>query len=173
MSATHENDNDEAAADRETARCRQNRRPSVQFIDKNLSRRRSSGNEKPASAQPQRLSSINSNYEVDPNDIDHLQQYSTQLSFRKSNNRFFLLRFFFSKTQSLSQNRTNCLSFFLATASDSDSDADDQTTINIRELEHVSFNYRMDSFVYVKCCCCSFYFIEKCAWFYGLCRTTY
>lgn len=81
MSATHENDNDEAAADRETARCRQNRRPSVQFIDKNLIRRRSSGNEKPTSAQPQRLSSINSNYEVDPNDIDHLQQYSTQLSF--------------------------------------------------------------------------------------------
>ena len=49
-----------------------NRRPSVQFIDKNVIRRRSSGNEKPT----QRLSSINSNAESESTDFDYLQQYS-------------------------------------------------------------------------------------------------
>jgi hypothetical protein len=33
----------------------------------------------------------------------------------------------------------------LATASDSDSDADDGASLNIRELEHVSFDYRFDN----------------------------
>jgi hypothetical protein len=70
--SNNEVDDEEAAADREKARCRRNRRPSVQFIDINLIRRRSSGNEK----QSQRLSSINSNLESEPSDFDHLQQYS-------------------------------------------------------------------------------------------------
>jgi hypothetical protein len=73
--STNENDNEEAAADREKARCRRNRRPSVQFIDKNLNRRRSSGNEK-QQQQQQRLSSINSNHETESVDLDRSQQYS-------------------------------------------------------------------------------------------------
>jgi hypothetical protein len=77
MSNNEHNDDDdhEAAADREKARCRRNRRPSVQFIDKNLIRRRSSGNDKPTQAQP-RLSSINSNGGIESVDYDYLQQYS-------------------------------------------------------------------------------------------------
>jgi hypothetical protein len=70
--SNNEVDDEEAAADREKARCRRNRRPSVQFIDINLIRRRSSGNEK----QSQRLSSINSNLESESSDFDRLQQYS-------------------------------------------------------------------------------------------------
>lgn len=69
-------DDEEAAADREKARCRRNRRPSVQFIDKNLIRRRSSGNEKSPQVQSQRLLSINSTAEIDSVDLDHLQHYS-------------------------------------------------------------------------------------------------
>ena len=76
--SNHERDEDddrEAAADREKARCRRNRRPSVQFIDKNLIRRRSSGNDKPTHAQL-RLSSLNATGGTDPSDLDYLQQYS-------------------------------------------------------------------------------------------------
>jgi hypothetical protein len=59
--STHETDADEeAVSDREKARCRRNRRPSVQFIDKNLIRRRSLGQEKFLQQQQQqsRLPSI-------------------------------------------------------------------------------------------------------------------
>lgn len=73
--SNNEHDDQEAAADREKARCRRNRRPSVQFIDKNLIRRRSSGNDKPTQAQP-RLSSINANGGTELIDLDYLQQYS-------------------------------------------------------------------------------------------------
>lgn len=69
-----ENDGEEAAADREKARCRRNRRASIQFIDKTLIRRRSSGTDKQTQVQAQRLSSINS--DKDSIDLDHLQQYS-------------------------------------------------------------------------------------------------
>jgi hypothetical protein len=79
--SNNEHDDEEAAADREKARCRRNRRPSVQFIDKNVIRRRSSGNEKPSQSQPQRLLSINSNCETDSSDFDHLQQYSETFLF--------------------------------------------------------------------------------------------
>ena len=76
MSNNGHDDNDhEAAADREKARCRRNRRPSVQFIDKNLIRRRSSGNDKPTQAQP-RLLSITSHGGNESVDLDYLQQYS-------------------------------------------------------------------------------------------------
>jgi hypothetical protein len=72
----HDDDDDqEAASDREKALCRRNRRTSVQFIDKNLIRRRSSGNDKPTQAQP-RLLSINANGETEAVDLDYLQQYS-------------------------------------------------------------------------------------------------
>jgi len=82
--SNNENDDEEAAADREKARCRRNRRTSVQFIDKNVIRRRSSGNEK---ASQSRLLSINSNGETDSSDFDHLQQYSENFYFssRKTN----------------------------------------------------------------------------------------
>jgi hypothetical protein len=46
----------------------------------------------------------------------------------------------FVKKNKLSMIRNHFFFFFLATASDSDSDADDGTNINIRELEHVSFD---------------------------------
>jgi hypothetical protein len=71
-----ENDDQEAAADREKPRYRSDRRTSVQFIDKNLIRRRSSGNDKPAQSQSQRLTSINSNYGSESVDLDRLRQYS-------------------------------------------------------------------------------------------------
>ena len=61
------------------ARSRTDRRTSVQFIDINLIRRRSSGNDKPAQSQSQRLGSINSKCETDFDDLDHLQQYSEKL----------------------------------------------------------------------------------------------
>jgi hypothetical protein len=57
--SNNEHDDEEAAVDREKAQCRRNRRPSVQFIDKNLIRRRSSGNEKSA----QRLATNNSTFD--------------------------------------------------------------------------------------------------------------
>lgn len=79
MSTNDNYDNDEAAADVEKAQCRRNRRTSIQFIDKNLIRRRSSGNEKPGSAQPPRLFSIDANCERESSDLDHLQQYSENL----------------------------------------------------------------------------------------------
>ncbi|CAF3591356.1 unnamed protein product [Rotaria sp. Silwood1] len=105
--SNNENDgnDDELAVDPEKVQGRRNRRTSIQFIDKNLIRRRSSGNEKPQGQQTQRLSSINSTSDKDSVDLDHLQQYK--------NNQY-----------------TD------ATASDSDSDADDECGINIRELQH-------------------------------------
>jgi hypothetical protein len=66
--AIDSNDNDE-----QKANCRRHRRSSVQFIDKNLIRRRSSGNDKPLPL-PQRLTSFDATYE--PRDRDHLQHYS-------------------------------------------------------------------------------------------------
>lgn len=74
--SNNEIDDEEAAADREKARCRRNRRPSVQFIDRNVIRRRSSENEKSAQVQAQRLLSINSTGETESVGLDHLQQYS-------------------------------------------------------------------------------------------------
>jgi hypothetical protein len=69
MSTTEYDADEEAVSDREKARCRQNRRPSVQFIDKNLIRRRSSGLEKQYSiSQQPRLPSINSNDELESTD---------------------------------------------------------------------------------------------------------
>lgn len=79
MSNNEQDNDEEAAADREKARCRRNRRPSVQFIDKNLIRRRSSGNEKPVPSQ--RLTSIHSNHEIDTLDVDRSRQYSENFSF--------------------------------------------------------------------------------------------
>ena len=70
MSTSEVNLVDEAIADLEKARCRRNRRPSVQFIDKNLIRRRSSGQEKPqAEFQPSRLPSIHGNDEPESADV--------------------------------------------------------------------------------------------------------
>ncbi|CAF4558420.1 unnamed protein product [Rotaria sp. Silwood2] len=63
----------EAISDLEKARCRRNRRPSVQFIDKNLIRRRSSGLEKQSQVTQQRtrLPSISSNDEYESTDVDN------------------------------------------------------------------------------------------------------
>jgi len=77
------NHDEEAAADNEKVQCRRNRRPSVQFIDKSLIRRRSSGNEKPSLTQSPRLLPINSNCENISNDLDYLQQYSENLFLKK------------------------------------------------------------------------------------------
>ncbi|CAF3409965.1 unnamed protein product [Rotaria socialis] len=93
-----ENNAAEAAAELEKLDCRRNRRTSLQFIDKNVIRRRSSGNEKQGQPPPQRLYSISSHPDRESSDLDHLQQYTT--------------------------------------ASDSDSDAEDECSVNIRELEH-------------------------------------
>lgn len=77
--ATVEHDTDvEAIADRAKTRYRGDRRPSVQFIDKNLIRRRSSGLEKTRQytslQQSPRLPSINVNEEAEePNDEDQQQ----------------------------------------------------------------------------------------------------
>jgi hypothetical protein len=72
MSTTEYDADEEAVSDREKARCRRNRRPSVQFIDKNLIRRRSSGLEKQYSLgqQQPRLPSISANDESEPTDVD-------------------------------------------------------------------------------------------------------
>ena len=72
----NEIDEQESSIDHDKAHSRRNRRSSVQFIDKNLIRRRSSGNDKPVSTQPLRLLSINSNCETESSDLDYLQQYS-------------------------------------------------------------------------------------------------
>jgi len=76
--STKEYDADaEAVSDLEKARCRRNRRPSVQFIDKNLIRRRSSGPEKQRQyslQQASRLPSIHSNDELESADLDQEQQ---------------------------------------------------------------------------------------------------
>jgi hypothetical protein len=71
----------EAVSDREKARCRRNRRPSVQFIDKNLIRRRSSGLDKTYQSslqQSSRLPSINANDEYESTDIDQQQEQQPQ-----------------------------------------------------------------------------------------------
>ncbi|CAF3019471.1 unnamed protein product [Rotaria sp. Silwood2] len=69
----------EAISDLEKARCRRNRRPSVQFIDKNLIRRRSSGLEKQSQVTQQRtrLPSISSNDEYESTDVDNQKPEST------------------------------------------------------------------------------------------------
>ncbi|CAF0976953.1 unnamed protein product [Rotaria sordida] len=54
MSTTKYDADVEAASDHEKAQCRRSRRPSVQFIDKNLIRRRSSGLEKQLQTNQQR-----------------------------------------------------------------------------------------------------------------------
>jgi hypothetical protein len=80
--STKEYDADvEAVSDLEKARCRRNRRPSVQFIDKNLIRRRSSGPEKQRQyslQQTSRLPSIHSNDELESADLDQQQQQQEQ-----------------------------------------------------------------------------------------------
>jgi hypothetical protein len=81
MSTIEDDGNEDAISEREKARCRRHRRPSVQFIDKNLIRRRSSGLEKQAqynSQQPPRLPSINSNDEVESTDVDQQQPLQKQ-----------------------------------------------------------------------------------------------
>jgi len=97
----------EAITDREKVHCRRNRRPSVQFIDKNLIRRRSSGLEKHSQynqVQVSRLPSINSNDETESTDTVDEQKPSLPIQY--------------------------------STASDSDSDAEDGSGPNIREMQH-------------------------------------
>jgi hypothetical protein len=81
--STSEHDADaEAISDREKARCRRNRRPSVQFIDKNLIRRRSSGLEKSyqhSLQQQPRLPSISANEELELTEVDQQQQPKPEL----------------------------------------------------------------------------------------------
>ena len=93
MSAHENNDlaaaaaDEEAVADREKARCRRNRRPSVQFIDKNLIRRRSLGPDK-LSQQPffqqSRLPSIHSNDERETDVADPSQRRDCENDFSRS-----------------------------------------------------------------------------------------
>lgn len=77
MSNTNYEADQEAISDLEKARCRRNRRPSVQFIDKNLIRRRPSGLEKQqAASQPRaRLASISSNDEYECPEAENQKQY--------------------------------------------------------------------------------------------------
>jgi hypothetical protein len=150
--SNNETQDEEAVTDREKG-YRRNRRPSVQFIDINIIRRRSSGNEK----QPQRLTSINSNRENQSNDPDHLQQNSENLILNKN--------FFVNDTDGLRVYIYICFFFFLATASDSDSDAEDGSSINIRELEHVGFDYIF--FFYIRIF--DNFFLEKRIGFHGFC----
>ncbi|UJR27567.1 hypothetical protein I4U23_008848 [Adineta vaga] len=69
----------EIRSDHEKAEVRRNRRPSVQFIDKSLIRRRSSGQEKPQThiQQPSRLESIDSHDETEVVNIDEQKHDST------------------------------------------------------------------------------------------------
>ena len=71
MSNEPKANDDEAFADPEKGQCRRHRRSSVQFIDKSLIRRRSSGNDK--QGLQQRLLSFDTPYELD--DLDRLQHY--------------------------------------------------------------------------------------------------
>jgi len=74
----------EAITDREKVHCRRNRRPSVQFIDKNLIRRRSSGLEKHSQynqVQVSRLPSINSNDETESTDTVDEQKPSLPIQY--------------------------------------------------------------------------------------------
>ena len=79
--STNEHEPDaEIVSDLAKARCRRNRRPSVQFIDKNLIRRRSSGQEKQQLvAQKAPLPSITSIDESEATDADQQQQYCENL----------------------------------------------------------------------------------------------
>lgn len=85
MKSTNENElAEEALSDREKARYRQNRRPSVQFIDKNLIRRRSMGQDKPfqqPTFQQSQLPSITAEEEYELNEVDTNQPPSTERSF--------------------------------------------------------------------------------------------
>ena len=137
MSNEQNTNDDETFIDPDKGQCRRHRRSSVQFIDKSLIRRRSSGNDK--QGQQQRLLSFDTTYES--NDLEHFHRYSeTPLPREKSSGD--------PLSPGCDKHRDICFidcsstSFFssslLATASDSDSDADDETGINIRELSHVS-----------------------------------
>ncbi|CAF4648087.1 unnamed protein product [Rotaria sp. Silwood1] len=79
MSTTQYDADVEAISDLEKARCRRNRRPSVQFIDKNLIRRRSSGLEKQPTLTQQRtrLPSISSTDEYESTYVDNQKPEST------------------------------------------------------------------------------------------------
>jgi hypothetical protein len=81
MSTNEHNVDAEAVADLEKARCRRNRRPSVQFIDKNLIKRRSSVPEKqhPSIQRKSRLASIHSNEEAEAAEVDRQQRYCETL----------------------------------------------------------------------------------------------
>lgn len=69
---------DEAFVDPDKGQCRRHRRSSVQFIDKNLIRRRSSGNDK--SGPQQRLLSFDTPYELDDRDrLEHYCETQSQL----------------------------------------------------------------------------------------------
>ncbi|CAF0836045.1 unnamed protein product [Adineta steineri] len=80
MSTKEHNADAEAVVDHVKAEVRRNRRPSVQFIDKSLIRRRSSGQEKQQQQQNQqitRLQSIDSHDENEAPDTDQQKQDST------------------------------------------------------------------------------------------------
>ncbi|CAF0872025.1 unnamed protein product [Adineta steineri] len=82
MSTKEHNADAEAVVDHVKAEVRRNRRPSVQFIDKSLIRRRSSGQEKQQQQQQQnqqltRLQSIDSHDENEAPDTDQQKQDST------------------------------------------------------------------------------------------------
>ena len=119
--------NDDATVDPDDTHCRHNRRPSVQFIAKDLIRRRSSGNDR----QQQRLLSINSIHEARARESDRLTSYSengtSQADSRREKHR----------TPPTAVSPRFVSSSSLATASDSDSDADDRNGVNTREMQHV------------------------------------
>ena len=152
MSANENNDaavtaaDEEAVSDREKARCRRNRRPSVQFIDKNLIRRRSLGAEKSTQQpffQQSRLPSIHGNDEVETNDADPSQQPDCENAFPRCQCELEIIivdkrETAREYTPDFHQGSLLFLSLILATASDTDSDLEDGTGPNIRELQHVS-----------------------------------
>lgn len=76
------NDDETETLVKDKSNARRERRSSVQFIDKNLIRRRSSGNEKPTTQQ--RIVSFEATQEKA--DLDHLQHYSETFS-NETNNR--------------------------------------------------------------------------------------
>lgn len=126
----HSNEDETETLVKEKPTCRRERRASVQFIDKNLIRRRSSGNEKQTTQQ--RLIGLDAAEEL--TDRDHLQNYSENPKMFFFLNRS-LIAFSFNEHLNIF-----LLFFFPATGSDSDSDDDDETGINIREMSHVSFD---------------------------------
>jgi hypothetical protein len=78
----------EAVTDHEKTEIRRNRRPSVQFFDKNLIRRRSSGQEKQQQLQQQlpRLPSIDSNDESEAPDVDRQKHDCENLESNRNSN---------------------------------------------------------------------------------------